>query len=51
MKKKRFEKELAELEFELAKLQETVARKGLKAAILFEGRDARAAPSRRSCGA
>ena len=40
MKKKRFEKELAELEFELAKLQETVARKGLKAAILFEGRDA-----------
>jgi polyphosphate kinase 2 len=28
------------LEFELAKLQETVQRKGLKLAILFEGRDA-----------
>jgi polyphosphate kinase 2 len=40
MKNKRFEKELPELEFELAKLQETVARKGLKIAILFEGRDA-----------
>jgi polyphosphate kinase len=40
MKKKRYKKELAELEFELAKLQETVARKGLKVAIIFEGRDA-----------
>ena len=40
MKKKRFEKELEPLEFELAKLQETVARKGLKLAIIFEGRDA-----------
>ncbi len=40
MKKKRFNKELQELEFELAKLQETVARKGLKLAIIFEGRDA-----------
>lgn len=40
MKKKRFEKELKDLEFELAKLQETVARKGLKLAIIFEGRDA-----------
>ncbi|GJL91470.1 polyphosphate kinase 2 [Hyphococcus sp.] len=40
MKKKRFEKELKELEFELAKLQETVARKGLKVAVIFEGRDA-----------
>ncbi len=40
MKQKAFTKELKELEFELAKLQETVARKGLKVAILFEGRDA-----------
>ena len=40
MKKKKFKKELEELEFELAKLQETVARKGLKVAIIFEGRDA-----------
>jgi len=40
MKKKEFEKELAELEFELAKLQETVHRKGMKLAIIFEGRDA-----------
>lgn len=40
MKKKTYEKELAALEFELAKLQETVQRKGLKVAILFEGRDA-----------
>ncbi|WP_428407100.1 polyphosphate kinase 2 [Hyphococcus sp.] len=40
MKKKQFEKELPELEFELAKLQETVARKGMKVAIIFEGRDA-----------
>ena len=40
MKKKHFEAELAELEFELAKLQESVARKGLKIAIIFEGRDA-----------
>ncbi len=40
MKKKDFEKELSELEFELAKLQETVQRKGLKVAIIFEGRDA-----------
>lgn len=40
MKEDRYEAELKPLEFELAKLQETVARKGLKAAILFEGRDA-----------
>lgn len=40
MKKKVYEKELKDLEFELAKLQETVARKGLKVAIIFEGRDA-----------
>lgn len=40
MKKDKFEDELDALEFELAKLQETVARKGLKVAIIFEGRDA-----------
>ena len=40
MKKKHYEDELEELEFELAKLQETVQRKKLKVAILFEGRDA-----------
>lgn len=40
MKKKAFAKELADLEFELAKLQETVARKGMKVAVIFEGRDA-----------
>jgi len=40
MKRQQYEAELAELEFELAKLQETVQRKGLKVAIIFEGRDA-----------
>lgn len=40
MKNKRFKKELEVLELELAKLQETVARKKLKVAIIFEGRDA-----------
>lgn len=40
MKKKEFNRHLKDLEFELAKLQETVQRKGLKVAILFEGRDA-----------
>lgn len=40
MKKKAYAAELKDLEFELAKLQETVQRKGLKVAILFEGRDA-----------
>jgi polyphosphate kinase 2 len=40
MKKDQFEDKLDDLEFELAKLQETVARKGLKVAIVFEGRDA-----------
>jgi polyphosphate kinase 2 len=40
MNEKEFEKEIDDLEFELAKLQETVARKGLKIAIVFEGRDA-----------
>lgn len=40
MNEKEFEKEIDNLDFELAKLQETVARKGLKVAIVFEGRDA-----------
>jgi polyphosphate kinase 2 len=40
MNEKEFEKEIDDLEFELAKLQETVARKGFKVAIIFEGRDA-----------
>ena len=40
MKKKKFEEQLEDLEFELAKLQETVSRKGLRVAIIFEGRDA-----------
>lgn len=40
MNETEFGKEIDDLEFELAKLQETVARKGLKIAIVFEGRDA-----------
>ncbi len=40
MNKDEFNYAVKELEFELAKLQETVARKGLKIAIVFEGRDA-----------
>lgn len=40
MKKEAYRDELERLQFELAKLQETVTRKGLKVAILFEGRDA-----------
>jgi polyphosphate kinase 2 len=40
MKSKFYRKELADLEFELAKLQETVVRKGMRVAIVFEGRDA-----------
>ncbi|MEM8936341.1 MAG: polyphosphate kinase 2 [Pseudomonadota bacterium] len=40
MKKKHFERALEDLELELAKLQETVARTGKKVAIIFEGRDA-----------
>lgn len=40
MKKEAYEDEIRNLEFELAKVQETVARKGLKVAIVFEGRDA-----------
>lgn len=40
MNKREFEDEIEEFEFELAKLQETIVRKGLKVAIVFEGRDA-----------
>ena len=40
MKKKEYEAELETLELELAKLQETVSRKNMKVAIIFEGRDA-----------
>jgi len=40
MKRKRYEAELSKLEFELAKLQETVQRKKLRIAVVFEGRDA-----------
>ena len=40
MNKDKYKDELRDLEFELAKLQETVARKGLKVAVIFEGRDA-----------
>ena len=40
MKKKAYARELKDLEFELAKLQETVHRKGMKVAVIFEGRDA-----------
>ncbi|MEL6371583.1 MAG: polyphosphate kinase 2 [Pseudomonadota bacterium] len=40
MKKKEFDDEIDDIELELAKLQETVTRKGMKVAIIFEGRDA-----------
>ena len=40
MKNKRYLAALEDLEFELAKLQETVSRRGDKVAIIFEGRDA-----------
>ena len=40
MKKKNFEAHLSDLELDLAKLQETVKREGLKVVIIFEGRDA-----------
>jgi polyphosphate kinase 2 len=39
MKRKAYEKELAQLEVELVKLQGWIKHKGLKIAILFEGRD------------
>ncbi|MEM8986485.1 MAG: polyphosphate kinase 2 [Pseudomonadota bacterium] len=40
MKRETYDEELKELQFELVKLQETVQRKGLRVAVLFEGRDA-----------
>ncbi|MFZ5616257.1 MAG: polyphosphate kinase 2 [Pseudomonadota bacterium] len=40
MNEQEFEQRIDDVEFELAKLQETVSRKGLKIAIVFEGRDA-----------
>jgi polyphosphate kinase 2 len=39
LKKKAYEKELAELHVELVKLQEWVKREGLKLCVVFEGRD------------
>ena len=40
MKKKRYNKELAELESELAKLQAWIVDQGLRVVVIFEGRDA-----------
>lgn len=40
LKRKFYEKELAKLQIELVKLQEWVRFKGLKVAVIFEGRDA-----------
>jgi polyphosphate kinase len=40
MKKKAYERELAQLSLELVKLQDWVKQQGLKVAVLFEGRDA-----------
>jgi len=40
LKKKYYEEELARLQIELVKLQEWIKHKGLKAVVLFEGRDA-----------
>jgi polyphosphate kinase 2 len=39
MKRKAYEKELAKLEVELVKLQGWIKQKGLKVAVIFEGRD------------
>ncbi len=40
LKKKIYEKELARLQVELAKLQRTISEDGLRIVVLFEGRDA-----------
>lgn len=40
LNKKFYEKELAKLQIELVKLQEWIKEKGLKAIVIFEGRDA-----------
>ena len=39
MKRKAYESELAKLEVELVKLQGWIKTKGLKIAVIFEGRD------------
>ena len=39
MKRKDYEQELAKLEIELVKLQGWIKKKGLKVAVIFEGRD------------
>ena len=39
MKRKAYERELARLEVELVKLQGWIQEKGLKVAVIFEGRD------------
>ncbi len=39
MKRKAYEQELAKLEIELVKLQGWIKQKGLKVAVIFEGRD------------
>jgi hypothetical protein len=50
MKRKAYERELAELEVELVKLQGWIKNKGLKVAVIFEGRDSagKGAPSNAS---
>ena len=40
IKNKEYEKELADLQIELVKLQEWIKEKGLKVVCIFEGRDA-----------
>ncbi len=40
LSKKKYEKELAELQIELVKMQEWIRHQGLKVVVLFEGRDA-----------
>src|SRR4051812_22869217 len=40
MKRKHYEKELRKLHTELVRLQEWVVRRGLRAVVIFEGRDA-----------
>jgi polyphosphate kinase 2 (PPK2 family) len=40
LKRKKYEKELSELQAELCKLQEWVRHKGQRVVIVFEGRDA-----------
>lgn len=40
MKRAKYKQEIEKLDLELAKLQETIGRKGMKVAIVFEGRDA-----------